>query len=155
MEINITVDGDLDGCPDESWLEKVGRRVLYLVCTGNRAELGVVITGQEKIKELNRKYLGRDRATDVIAFHMLDEGEGDFFVPPPDGMLHLGEIVISYPQALKQAKEEGHSVEREMALLIVHGILHLLGYQDEEPELKRRMTEKEDEILIQIEDMFG
>ena len=130
--------------------------MLSLVCAGNQAELGVVVTGQEEIKELNRKYLGRDRPTDVIAFHMIDYGrEVESFVQPPDGMRHLGEIVISYPQALQQAKEEDHSADREMALLIVHGILHLLGYQDEEAELKRRMREKENEILVQIEDMLS
>jgi len=155
VEINLTVDGDFDGCPDESWLEEVARRVLSLVCAGNQAELGVVITGQEKITELNREYLGRDRPTDVIAFHMLNGGDGDSFVQPPDGILHMGEIVISCPQALQQAGEEGHSAEREMALLIVHGILHLLGYQDGAPELKRRMRDKEKEILTQIEDMLS
>ena len=155
VEINLTVDGNFDGCPDESWLEEVVRRVLSLVCPGNKAELGVVITGQEKIKELNRQYLGRDRPTDVIAFHMLNGGEGDSFVQPPDGQIHLGEVVISYPQALQQAGEEGHSAGREMAVLMVHGILHLLGYQDEEPGLKRRMRDKEHEILTQIEDMLS
>jgi rRNA maturation RNase YbeY len=69
------------------------------------------------------------------------------FVYPPDGIRHLGEVVISYPQAVKQAQERGHGVAQELTLLIVHGILHLLGYDDELPEMEKQMKARENEIL--------
>ena len=69
------------------------------------------------------------------------------FIHPPDGVRHLGEVLISYPQAVAQAKEQGHSPERELALLVIHGILHLLGYDHEEPEQEEKMKQKEKELL--------
>ncbi len=154
MEIDVLVDEGLAGCPDAPWLKEVAGRVIAAQGIGSQAELGLFITSQERIRELNRSYLGKDRPTDVIAFHMLSGGEESNFVLPPDGVLHLGEVVISYPQAVIQAEQQGHSVVREIAILIIHGILHLLGYQDEEPELKSRMAGREAEILDLIENML-
>ncbi|MDD5590908.1 MAG: rRNA maturation RNase YbeY [Dehalococcoidales bacterium] len=154
MEIDILVDEGLAGCPDAPWLEEVAERVLAAQGIGSQAELGLFITSQERIRELNRSYLGKDRPTDVIAFHMLPGGEESKFVLPPDGVLHLGEVVISYPQAVIQAEQQGHSIMKEVAILTIHGILHLLGYQDEEPELKRRMAIREAEILGMIGDIL-
>ncbi|MCD6453284.1 MAG: rRNA maturation RNase YbeY [Dehalococcoidales bacterium] len=115
------------------------------------AELSLVITDQPGIQKLNRNYLGRDRPTDVIAFAMLPAGEDPPFVLPPDGALHLGEVIVSYPQAAIQAAERGHSIEREVTILIIHGVLHLLGYGDETPELKQHMAAREAAILNGIE----
>ena len=69
----------------------------------------------------------------------------------PDGILHLGEVIISYPQAVTQAEEHQHSVKREIAVLIIHGILHLLGYEHDKPELRQQMIAREKEILSYIE----
>jgi len=138
VEINVLVDEGFAECPDASWLQGVAERVLATQGVGSQ----------------NRSYLGKDSPTDVIAFHMLPaEGEAPF-VQPPDGVLHLGEVVISYPQAVVQAEQQGHSVRKEIAILTIHGILHLLGYQDEEPELRRRMAAREAEVLGLIEDIL-
>jgi probable rRNA maturation factor len=75
------------------------------------------------------------------------KGADDSFALPPDGVTRLGEVIISYPQAIEQAREQGHSTERELALLIIHGILHLLGYDHEEPEGESEMRKKERELL--------
>jgi len=66
-------------------------------------------------------------------------------------VLHLGEVIISYPQAVIQAMEHQHSIEREIAILIIHGVLHLLGYEHDKPELEHQMRAKEAEILSYIE----
>ena len=152
MEIDVLIDEGLGGCPEPSWLRSIAEQVLVAQEVGSTAGLGLVIATQERVRELNRNYLGRDRPTDVIAFPMLS-GEGDHasFVPPPDGVLHLGEVIISYPQAQIQAEEHGHSIERELTILIIHGVLHLLGYEDEKPELKHLMSAREKEILNYIE----
>ena len=152
MEINVLIEGGFEGCPAVSWLRGVAGQVLKAQGVSSSAELGLVIASQERVQELNKSYLGRDEPTDVLAFSMLPAG-GDLppFIPPPDGVLHLGEVVISFPQAVIQAEERGHSVEREVAILIIHGVLHLLGYEDEKPELKLQMAAREREILSYIE----
>jgi len=100
------------------------------------------------VQKLNRDYRGVDAPTDVLAFNMLPQKETTTsFVLPPDGVTRLGEVIISYPQAMEQAKEQGHSVNKELALLIIHGILHLLGYDHEQPEEEAKMRAKEKELL--------
>jgi len=151
VEINVLIDGEFEGCPEMNWLRGVAEQVLVAERAGANVELGLVIASQERVQRLNKSYLGRDEPTDVLAFSMLPAGGAPAFVPPPDGVLHLGEVIVSYPQAVKQAEEHGHSVKREVAILIIHGVLHLLGYKDETPELKLQMAAREEEILSYIE----
>ena len=153
MEINVLIDEDLEGCPEVNWLRSVAEQVLTAQGTGSGVELGLVITSQERVRELNRSYRGRDEPTDVLAFSATEEIGADFppFVQPPDGVLHLGEVIISYPQAIKQAEEHRHSIKTELAILIIHGVLHLLGYEHDKPELERQMAAREVEILSYIE----
>ncbi len=157
MEINVLIDKDLKQCLEASWLQSVAEKVLVAQGIGSKVELGLVIASQERVQQLNQSYLGRDEPTDVLAFSMLPaEGEigADFppFVIPPDGVLHLGEVIISYPQALIQAREHQHSIKREITILIIHGVLHLLGYEHDKPELEYQMRAKEAEILSHIEE---
>jgi len=152
MEIDILIEEGVEGRLEADWLRGVAEQVLAAQDVSSEAEMGLVIATEERIRELNRSYLGKNEPTDVIAFSMLpEEGGSSPFVTPPDGMLHLGEVIISYPQAVIQAEEHGHSVEREMTILIIHGILHLLGYEDEKPELRRHMNAREAEILSRLE----
>lgn len=155
MEINVLVDEGFEGCPEAAWLRSVAELVLVVQGTGADVELGLVITSQEKVKRLNKDYRGKDAPTDVLAFYMTAAGEGrdaesSGFITPPDGLRHLGEVIISYPQAVLQAKERQHSVKRELAILIIHGVLHLLGYDHEEPGPGDEMRAREKEILGQI-----
>ena len=159
MEINVLIDEGLEGCIDMAWLRGIAERVLAVQNISSNAELGLVIAGQERIRQLNRDYLGKDEPTDVIAFSMLPEQstqgmpetDSPPFIMPPDGVLHFGEVIISYPQAATQAEERQHSVKREIAVLIIHGILHLLGYEDDKPAPKCKMSDREAEILNYIE----
>ena len=157
MEINVLIEEGLEGCLELSWLHNIAEQVLVAQGVSSNAELGLVIAGQERVQQLNRDYLGRDRPTDVLAFSMLPEQTGGGglppFVQPPDGVLHLGEVIISYPQAVTQAEEHQHSIEKEIAILIIHGVLHLLGYEDEKPELKRLMAARETEILATFKEL--
>jgi len=154
MEINVLVDEGLTGCLEVSWLESVLENVLIAQAVDSRVELGLVIVGQERVRQLNMSYLGKDEHTDVLAFSMLPEQSGGDHAPfatPPDGIKHLGEVIISYPQAVIQAEECHHFIKREIAILIIHGVLHLLGYEHDTPELKRKMKAREAEILSYIE----
>ena len=158
MEINVLVDAGLAGCPEASWLESVLEKVLLAQDIDSKVELGLVIVDQEKIRQLNFSYLGEDKPTDVLAFAMLPEQSGENLVPfvvPPDDIKHLGEVIISYPQAVIQAEEHQHSVEREIAILIIHGVLHLLGYDHDKPELEQEMRAREAEIVNYVGGELG
>lgn len=107
-----------------------------------RGELNIIFLDRKRMRNLNRRYLGRDHDTDVIAFNYpapLRKDSGD---EPP-----FGDIFISAHQARKQAKELGHPVLTEVLTLIIHGTLHLLGYEDSTPGKKARMFRKQ-EILL-------
>jgi len=162
MEINVLIDGDYKGYLEVSWLQSVAEQALVAQDADSRVELGLVIANQERVQQLNRSYLGKDEPTDVLAFSMLPEPlvtreseASSPFVQPPDGVLHLGEVIISYPQAVIQAEEHRHSVKKEVAILIIHGVLHLLGCEHDKPELERQMKTREKEILSCIEGGLG
>lgn len=87
--------------------------------------VGVSVVGDRKMKTLNKKYLKRDETTDVLSFSQFEGREG--FVEPPDAEAHLGDVVVSYPQAVRQALERNILVDSELDFLIQHGLLHLLG----------------------------
>ncbi len=151
MEINVIVTEEYEARLDAGWLQAMAEKVLALAGAGPDAEAGVVITGQEQIRELHRDYMGEDTPTDVLSFPMLEGDSGDF-VTAPDGLCHLGEVIISYPQAELQAREHGHSTKQEVAVLLIHGMLHLLGYDHAEPEKEKEMRGREAEILEKVEE---
>lgn len=115
---------------------------------GRDAELSLSFVTNEEIRELNSEYRGVDRPTDVLSFPMIDgdadEGDIDMY----SGAVVLGDIIISAEKAVEQAEVYGHSVERELAFLAVHSVLHLLGYDHERsPEEEKDMFERQEKIL--------
>ncbi len=147
-EIGIHTEQKFKGCVDEEWVRKIAHEVLEAEGVVPPYEVSLVFTDSETVQKLNRDYRGVDEPTDVLAFNMLPQKEtSPPFVLPPDGVARLGEVIISYPQAVEQAKEQGHSVNKELALLIIHGILHLLGYDHEQPEEEAKMRAREKELL--------
>jgi len=148
-EIEISAEEKFRGAVDGVWVKKIVRQVLKAEGVVPPYEVGLVFTDSEAVKQLNRDYRGMDETTDdVLAFYMLPRKEvDDSFALPPDGVTRLGEVIISYPQAIEQAREQGHSTEKELALLIIHGVLHLLGYDHEEPEEEAKMRTREKELL--------
>jgi probable rRNA maturation factor len=147
-QIGIHVEEKFREVVDGSWVKKIVQQVFKAEEVAPPYEVSLVFTDSETVKQLNRDYRGVDEPTDVLAFNMLPQkGTDDSFAIPPDGVSRLGEVIISYPQAIEQAREQGHSAERELALLVIHGILHLLSYDHEEPEEEREMREKERELL--------
>lgn len=150
-EIGISVEEKFRGLVDEGWAGRIAQHVLEAESVSPPYEVSLVFTDSGTVQELNRDYRGVDEPTDVLAFYMLAQKETDSsFALPPDGVTRLGEVIISYPQAAEQAKEQGHSLEKELALLIIHGILHLLGYNHEKPEDESRMRAREKELLEEI-----
>ena len=147
-QIDIHVEEEFRGVVDEGWARRIAQTVLKAEGVAPPYEVSLVFTDSETVKQLNRDYRGVDEPTDVLAFYMLPQKEvDDSFALPPDGVTRLGEVIISYPQAVEQAREQGHSPERELALLIIHGILHLLGYDHEEPGEETEMRTREKDLL--------
>ncbi len=105
-------------------------------------EISVELTNDSVIHEYNRHYRGVDRPTDVLSF---PTSEGDTLICPPDE--HLGDIMISVETAKRQGEEYGHSTEREVLFLAVHGALHILGYDHTRPEDEVIMLAKQREII--------
>ncbi len=163
MEINVLIDEEVAGCPGEAWFERVVGEALAAEGVGEAVEVGIVVTGQERIQELNLVHRGIDEPTDVLSFPMTEEltdVEGDDvaggdvelaeFISPPDGIRHLGEVIVSYPQAVVQASQQGHSARRETSILVVHGVLHLLGYGHDVVADEVVMKSREVDILSKI-----
>ncbi|MBG9983393.1 rRNA maturation RNase YbeY [Aerococcaceae bacterium DSM 111022] len=144
---------------DQSYLSKEAGKIIkdVIELTANHlglkeyTEVDITIVDNTTIHQLNNEYRGVDRATDVLSFAMLDEVEGDFISLTADMMpvVHLGDIIISNDKVIEQAKEYGHSYERELGFLTVHGFLHLNGYDHQTPEESSEMFGLQEEILTQ------
>lgn len=110
-------------------------------------ELSVLLVDDEQIQTYNRLYRGKDMPTDVLSFAQL-EGEGpDITSLPPGFPLPLGDIVISIPRMREQAAEFGHGEEREFGFLLIHGLLHLLGFDHQNDADARLMLTTTEELL--------
>lgn len=110
------------------WLKKISFFTLKNVKSSaftKKCELSVVLTGDKEIRRLNRRYRQKDKPTDVLSFPLL---EGRKMKVKSGTSIPLGDVVINTSQTLRQAKENGKTFRQELALLLVHGILHLLGY---------------------------
>ena len=116
----------------------------------------VMITGDERIRELNRDFKGEDAITDVLSFNVEpDEDDSDDEWPEAgdsdeEESNRLGDIAISLPQVVRQAAENGKSADRELAMLTIHGVLHLLGYDHAELEEEKIMFGKTDVVLAKL-----
>lgn len=140
----------------EALAEKVIKGVLdYEECEEDY-EVSISFVSNEEMKELNNEYRGIDSETDVLSFPMMEfddeeaEDEADEDVEYIEEELALGDIVVSMERAKEQAVEYGHSFERELAFLLVHGMLHLLGYDHENAEDERVMVNKQEEVLNKL-----
>ncbi len=135
----IHVETSLDPRPiPASLLERAARAALAHQAA--EGDLTIVLTDDARLRELNRAYLGIDAPTDVLSFPAAE-------TDPDTGSKYLGDILISMPRAVEQAQAGGHPVESETQLLVVHGILHLLGFDHARPEEKRRMWAAQAQIL--------
>lgn len=113
------------------------------------AEVSLTIVDNKEIREMNNEYRQKDSATDVLSFPMSD-GE-NFDIDPETDRIILGDIVISAERAKEQAKEYGHSLEREMCFLATHSMFHLLGYDHEvSKEEEKIMFEKQEKVLKKL-----
>lgn len=143
-EMNKTIISSENFEPTASQLEAVMTAADAAAKAENARDryASIVLTDDDTIHVYNRDYRSVDRPTDVLSF---PADEGDDLLAPPDGF--LGDIMISVPRAEQQGRELGHSTERELAFLTVHGMLHLLGYDHIDPEDEKLMLSRQRAIM--------
>jgi len=142
--IAVHVDESLESQVDSELLCRAALQTLHSQHMETGCELAVVVTDDDTLHELNRRHRGVDAPTDVLAF--ADEAQGPF-VDAPSDLRYLGDVVVSFHRALAQAAEAGHNTQAELQLLVVHGILHLLGYDDQADEPRAKMWRAQSQIL--------
>ena len=148
MKVRITYENKATEKNEyENIIESVCKEGAYIYGLDEDAELSVVLCDNAYIHELNKTYRNIDRPTDVLSF-ALNEGEEEGY-DGPDTKL-LGDIVISLDKTREQADEYGHSFERELAYLTVHGMLHILGYDHMTDEDKTEMRKEEEFVLHRL-----
>ncbi|MCK5759512.1 MAG: rRNA maturation RNase YbeY [Clostridiales bacterium] len=146
-EATITTDG----------IENIIETVCKECALGYKESLyaGVHLTGDDQIRKINSEYRKIDKPTDVLSFPLLtaDNGKIEFSDLDRDmetGFVLIGDIIISMDRAVAQAEEYGHSIEREVAFLTCHGILHLLGYNHDDERAEENLIKKQKQILNKL-----
>ncbi|RIV25872.1 rRNA maturation RNase YbeY [Alicyclobacillaceae bacterium I2511] len=150
MSLSVEVDIRAE-IPEELFqVEQLTERVL-VAAAGHlhvSGEVSISFVSDAEIQELNRSYRHVDWPTDVLSF-ALREGEEDFVLP--EGATEpLGDIIVSIPAAVRQSIEYGHSLRREVGFLLVHGFLHLLGYDHQDTEAEQEMTGIQEAVLSNL-----
>lgn len=123
---------------DEAHLSNLAKHVLEAEDVDDGAELSILLVGRDHIRRLNARFAGDDYATDVLSFPMMEDEESS---------LLLGDVVICPDIARSNAAKVGHDMGAELEVLLVHGTLHLLGYDHDDEEEKARMEERQRQIL--------
>jgi probable rRNA maturation factor len=161
-DIEIQVLDDFADLVNEADLTEAVIAALVAGSAEDGVSVSIVIAGDELVRELNDTHRGLDEHTDVLAFSFTHEGdyygeerpeaadEGGFVLPPGESE-PLGEVIVSYPQAQRQAEGVGHSLERELTVLLIHGVLHLLGHDHMEPGDEAIMKPLEAQALAAIQ----
>jgi probable rRNA maturation factor len=169
-EIDIIIDQPFDIEASEDWLNMVMQQALRVALADDKAgQVSLLLTDDAAVRDLNRKYRGLDEVTDVLSFSAEfpghwegpdepqvnaqneEEVSDNFpFILPPDQVPPLGEVIVSCPQAQRQASEKGHALKQELALLMVHGVLHLVGHDHLEAQDTELMQGREHLALQHI-----
>ena len=146
LDVEFSVEEGLPGTWDQARIEALVRTVVSRELPQGAYALALHLVSDETIRRLNLEHRGKDAVTDVLSFPLAGPNEPRF-VLPPDVPVSLGDVVVSYRRAVAQAQEFGHSVERELAYLVAHGALHVLGFDHEQEDERRRMRQREEEAL--------
>lgn len=161
--VSVQVFEQFQDLVSEAWLGRVVEYALAIEPEHRTGAVSVVIADDGTVTELNRRYRGLEESTDVLSFSFSHQGQyygdgdprsewsgnADFVLPPGEGA-GLGEVIISYPQVARQAEESSRLPQRELAHVLAHGILHLLGHDHIQPEEETAMKAKEAAVLAQV-----
>jgi probable rRNA maturation factor len=153
VDVDIQIDDRFAADVDATLIERAITTALAAERVAGPVEVSVLVTDNATLRQLNRDYRGIDAPTDVLSFAD-DQAHADAlpaFARPPNSPRYLGDLALSYERVVAQAAEYGHSRERELAFLTVHGVLHLLGYDHELGEAAAQaMRYREEAVMEQI-----
>ena len=145
--VYITLHEPFEEQIDEVWLRELALHLLREL--NDPGVLEIVVTDDQTIAQLNELYHGEQGTTDVLSFSARENIE-DSFVWPPEMQIPLGEIVVSLPQAERQKRENDRTTEEEVAFLLVHGVLHLLGHDHIVQAERSTMQNQEQDLMERI-----
>ena len=167
-QVNIQIFEEFNDTVSPEWILTVVKSVLSIEPEWSRECVSVVIADDENVAELNRAHRGLNETTDVLSFSNRHSGKyyGDEeeraswdddaqFVLPPGFSAGLGEVIVSYPQVRRQAKEAAHTAQKELAIILAHGILHLLGYDHERQSEAAEMFSIQDQAITALDECLG
>lgn len=149
--IQVLIRPQIEGQVESGFVEQVVRAVLENEAVSAEADVSIVLTDDAEIQLLNAQFADVDAPTDVLSF--AQEETEQPFVHAPDELPYLGDVIVSWPRARIQAQEQHHSTLDELRLLIIHGVLHLLGYDHATPAQEAQMWAKQDTILASLENI--
>lgn len=145
--LEFSIEDGLDATWDEDRIAALVHTIVSRELPHRDYVVSLHLVSDATIRALNAEHRSKDAVTDVLSFPLIDSRD---FVLPPGETIQLGDVVISYPTALSQADDFGHSVEREVAYLVAHGVLHILGYDHEDEAERGVMRAKEEEALTPL-----
>ncbi|MBI2867954.1 MAG: rRNA maturation RNase YbeY [Chloroflexi bacterium] len=138
--IAVAVDAPFRSRVKSAWVREAARAALAASSAkAGPVELSIRIADDNAVHEMNRRFRGVDRTTDVLTFAFRESANGATFPLAGDGVTPLGDVIISYPQMERQAIEYGTTPKEELAFLVIHGALHALGYDHERSPKERRL----------------
>jgi probable rRNA maturation factor len=148
MTLQIEIQNDHEFDIDEARLQLAAQTVLNAHELSNGGSMSIVVTTNEEVAALNNAYRGIDAPTDVLSFPAddLPTELAQVVIESP----YLGDVIIAYPYAAAQAQREGHALQDSLALLVVHGTLHLLGYDHDTSENRAKMWAAQAEALMAL-----
>lgn len=138
--INIVIPEIYTQKIEQELIEKTVLAISKHENLSSEVDVSVVLESDSGIQKLNAQFRGIDSPTDVLSFSSED-------IDPETGRRYLGDILISYPRAMAQAEHAGHSVQNEVQLLIIHGMLHLMGFDHDTETNKKEMWQKQEKLL--------
>lgn len=155
IQVDVQIDDEFADKVSASELVRVATRTLERELVSGPTHVAISVTDDQTLHDLNRTHLGEDKVTDVLSFGSSDQAsrgvvEPDTFPGQGDSPPSLGDVVISYPQAARQAEAAGHPAARELALLAAHGVLHLLGFDHVSIKDERDMFARQDAVLEEL-----
>ncbi|HEV3472838.1 MAG TPA: rRNA maturation RNase YbeY [Actinomycetota bacterium] len=145
--MNVFLANEQDLPVDETRLTALARHVLEREAVEEGTELSLLLVTQDHIHRLNKRFAGDDHATDVLAFPMMEDGADE----DEDGALLLGDVVMCPAIAERNAADIGHPLSDELDALVVHGTLHLLGYDHQNDDERRKMDDRAAEIVASFD----
>ena len=163
-QVEIQIFEEFSEVVSPEWVDAVAASALSIRQDWMAESLSVVIADDDSVVELNCIHRGLNETTDVLSFsnrhsgkyYGEDEGRGSAtdeteFALPPGFSSNLGEVIISYPQVERQAQEAGHTAQKELAIMLAHGILHLLGYDHERQAEAAEMSSLQNKAIAALD----